>query len=125
MQIKPEAVERCGDTVIHEETVNRVRELMPPDETLYDLAELFKVFGDSTRVRILWALDESEMCVCDIAALLGMTQSAVSHQLRHLKQAKLVTNRREGKTVFYSLADEHVRQVFDQALEHILEDRYE
>jgi len=122
MQKKPDIVETCAQTVIHEETVNRVRKHMPPEETLYDLAELFKVFGDSTRVRILWALDMSDMCVCDIAALLGMTQSAVSHQLRVLKQAKLVKNRREGKTIFYSLMDEHVRQIFDQALEHTTED---
>jgi DNA-binding transcriptional ArsR family regulator len=95
---------------------------MPEVETLYDLAELFKVFGDSTRIRILWALDEEEMCVCDIAYLLDMTQSAISHQLRVLKQAKLVKNRREGKVVYYSLADNHVKQIFEQGLDHIKED---
>jgi len=95
---------------------------MPQEETLYDLAELFKVFGDSTRIKILWALDESEMCVCDIAFLLNMTQSAISHQLRVLKQAGLVKSRREGKTVFYSLEDEHVKQIFDQGLIHISEE---
>jgi len=94
---------------------------MPQEETLYDLAELFKVFGDSTRIRILWALDEAEMCVCDISVLLNMTQSAISHQLRVLKQAKLVKNRKEGKVVYYSLDDEHVKQIFDQGLTHINE----
>ena len=95
---------------------------MPQEETLYDLAELFKVFGDSTRIKILWALDEAEMCVCDIAFLLNMTQSAISHQLRVLKQAELVKSRREGKIVFYSLEDEHVKQIFDQGLIHISEE---
>ena len=95
----------------------------PQEETLYDLAELFKVFGDSTRIKILWALDEAEMCVCDIAFLLNMTQSAISHQLRVLKQAELVKSRREGKIVFYSLEDEHVKQIFDQGLIHISEER--
>lgn len=122
MNKKAESIERCECVMIHEDTIERVRAKMPPEEVLYDLAELFKVFGDSTRVRILWALDEAEMCVCDIAALLNTTQSAVSHQLRYLKQAKLVKNRREGKTVFYALADEHVRQIFDQGLDHTLED---
>ena len=94
----------------------------PQEETLYELAELFKVFGDSTRIKILWALDEAEMCVCDIAFLLNMTQSAISHQLRVLKQAELVKSRREGKIVFYSLEDEHVKQIFDQGLIHISEE---
>ena len=94
---------------------------MPDEDTLYDLTELFRIFGDSTRIRILYVLFEAEMCVCDIAALLGMTQSAISHQLRALKNAKLVTSRREGKTVFYSLADDHVKTIIDQGLEHILE----
>lgn len=114
-------IERCDCEVIHEEVVNRVRSIFPPEETLYDLAELYKVFGDSTRIKILWALDESEMCVCDIAFLLNMTQSAISHQLRVLKQAHLVKNRREGKIIFYSLDDEHVRQILDQGLVHINE----
>ena len=107
---------------IHEDTVNQIREKMPQEETLYDLAELFKVFGDSTRIKILWALDEAEMCVCDIAFLLNMTQSAISHQLRVLKQAELVKSRREGKIVFYYLEDEHVKQIFDQGLIHISEE---
>ena len=95
---------------------------VPSEEALYELAELFKVFGDSTRVRILYALWESEMCVCAIAEFLGMTQSAISHQLRILKQNKLVKSRREGKSVFYSLADEHVRRIIAQGREHIEED---
>lgn len=114
-------IERCDCTVIHDEIVNEVKGKMPEEEMLYDLAELFKVFGDSTRIKILWALDEAEMCVCDIAVLLNMTQSAISHQLRILKQAKLVKNRKEGKVVYYSLDDEHVKQIFDQGLIHINE----
>ena len=114
-------IERCGYLCVHEDTVNRVLGEMPDDETLYDLAELFKVFGDSTRVKILYALFESELCVCDIAQLLGLTQSAVSHQLRVLKASRLVKPRRDGKTVFYSLADEHVRKIIAQGMDHILE----
>ena len=94
---------------------------MPGEDTLYDLTELFRIFGDSTRIRILYVLFEAEMCVCDIAALLGMTQSAISHQLKALKNARLVKSRRDGKTVFYSLADDHVKTIIDQGLEHILE----
>lgn len=123
MARKIQPAERCDCDVIYEDTVNQVREKMPQEETLYDLAELFKVFGDSTRIKILWALDEAEMCVCDIAFLLNMTQSAISHQLRVLKQAELVKSRREGKIVFYSIEDEHVKQIFDQGLIHILEER--
>ena len=92
---------------------DRVLEEMPDEESLYDLAELFKVFGDTTRIRILYALFEAEMCVCDIAQILNMTQSAISHQLRVLKQARLVRNRREGKQIYYSLADDHVRTIKD------------
>ena len=113
--------ECCEEFCTHGDVLKRVQELLPDVEELYDLAELFKVFGDTTRIRILFGLFESEMCVCDIAALLGMTQSAISHQLRALKNAKLVTSRREGKTVFYSLADDHVKTIIDQGLEHILE----
>lgn len=116
-----EFVDCCAETLVHNQIVGQVERNLPPDETLYDLAELFKVFGDSTRIRILYALFESEMCVCDIAELLGLTQSAISHQLRVLKAAKLVKFRREGKTVYYSLADQHVRSVIDQGMEHILE----
>ena len=121
MNKNTDPIERCNCDVIHEDIVNYVMKRMPEEETLYDLAELFKVFGDSTRIRILWALDESEMCVCDIAAVLNMTQSAISHQLRVLKQARLVKNRRDGKVVYYSLDDEHIRQIFDQGLNHIRE----
>ena len=95
--------------------------MMPQEETLFDLAELFKVFGDSTRIKILYVLFEAEMCVCDIAQLLGMTQSAISHQLQVLKKSKLVKYRRDGKTVFYSLADDHVRSILDQGMEHVAE----
>lgn len=111
----------CDYMHIHEDIVKKVRNDMPNEEILYDLAELFKIFGDSTRIRILYALFEAEMCVCDIAQLLGMTQSAISHQLRILKGSKLVKYRREGKTVFYSLADGHVRTIIDQGLEHVEE----
>jgi len=107
--------------IIHDDIISKVREQTPPEEMLYDLAELFKVFGDSTRVRILSALFVSEMCVCDIAKLLGMTQSAISHQLRILKQTRLVKNRKDGKTVYYSLDDEHIKNIFDQGLEHLRE----
>ena len=116
------AAERCDCVVIHQKIVDRVQSRMPEVESLYDLAELFKVFGDSTRIKILWALYEAEMCVCDIAYLLNMTQSAISHQLRVLKQAKLVKNRKEGKIVYYSLQDEHIKQIFDQGLIHISEE---
>lgn len=114
-------IEFCNCSTIHEDVVERVRKSIPQEETLYDLAELFKVFGDSTRIRILCVLFETEMCVCDIAALLNMTQSAISHQLRVLKNARLVKYRKEGKVVFYSLDDQHVKQIFDQGLIHINE----
>ncbi len=114
-------IEKCDCNVIHEDIVNHVREKMPEDENLYDLAELFKVFGDTTRIKILWALAEAELCVCDIAVLLNMTQSAISHQLRVLKQARLVRYRKDGKVVYYSLDDSHVKQIFDQGLIHINE----
>ena len=107
------------DTCIHAEVVRQVTEDMPPDEMLYDLAELFKVFGDSTRIRILYALFEAELCVGDMAQLLGLSQTAVSHQLRVLKTNKLVRCRREGKSIFYSLADDHVRRIINQGLEHV------
>ena len=114
-------VECCDFIHAHEEIVERVRQELPDEDTLYDLSELFRIFGDSTRIRILYVLFEAEMCVCDIAALLGMTQSAISHQLRALKNARLVKARREGKTVFYSLADDHVKTIIDQGLEHVAE----
>ncbi len=116
-----EEIQCCEENLVHTGAVRRVRELLPPDERLYDLAELFKIFGDSTRVKILYALLEGELCVCDIASLMEVTQSAVSHQLRVLKNSKLVKFRREGKTVYYSLADSHVIQILDQGMEHVLE----
>lgn len=116
-----EKVECCDVVCVHQELIEKVKSKMPKEEKLYDLAELFKVFGDSTRIRILFVLFESEVCVCDLAEALDMTQSAVSHQLRILKQLKLVASRREGKSVFYSLADGHVRTIIDQGLEHIEE----
>jgi ArsR family transcriptional regulator len=114
-------IERCDCNVIHEDVVNKVKAKMPKEGMLYDLAELYKVFGDSTRIKILSGLFESEMCVCDIAFLLNMTQSAISHQLRVLKQARLVKYRKEGKVVYYSLDDEHVKKIIDQGLIHINE----
>ena len=111
----------CEETEVHEGAVEQVRSQLPQDEVLYDLAELFKIFGDSTRVKILYALLEEELCVCDIAKLMDVSQSAVSHQLRVLKGSKLVKFRREGKTLYYSLADEHVFRILSQGMEHILE----
>ncbi|MBO5065782.1 MAG: helix-turn-helix transcriptional regulator [Clostridia bacterium] len=95
---------------------------MPSDEDVADVSDFFRIFADSTRVKILWGLDKSELCVCDIAVLLGMTKSAVSHQLRVLKDAGLVKNRREGKVVFYSLADNHIKDIFEKAVEHLYEE---
>lgn len=114
-------IECCETSEVHEELLKIVREKLPAEEQLYDLAELFKVFGDSTRIRILFVLFESEVCVCDLAAALNMTVSAVSHQLKILKQNKLIKSRREGRSVFYSLADEHVRTIVSQGMEHIEE----
>lgn len=107
------------DSISREEALKKAENDMPDDEILYDLADLFKIFADSTRIKILYALLESEMCVCDIAQLLGMNQSAISHQLRVLKQSKLVKYRREGKAILYSLADGHVRTILDQGMEHV------
>lgn len=114
-------VEYCNCNVIHNDVINKVRENMPKEEALNDLAEFFKVFGDSTRIKIICALFKSEMCVCDLSALLGVSQSAVSHQLRTLKSARLVRYRREGKVVYYSLDDEHIKTIFDEGLNHITE----
>lgn len=107
--------------VIHQDVVEKVKSELPPDEILYDLAELFKVFGDTTRIRILYALFESELCVNDMAQLLGLSQTAVSHQLRVLKNNKLVRFRKEGKIVFYSLDDDHVRSIIEMGMEHVEE----
>lgn len=120
-QTDSEIVEKCDCVCVHQEIVASVTADMPEEEKLYDLAELFKIFGDSTRIKILYVLFEQEMCVCDIAELLHMTQSAISHQLRVLKQSQLVKFRREGKTVYYSLADSHVRTIINQGMEHIEE----
>ena len=111
----------CDFLFVHQDIVDRVNSAMPGEEELFDLAELFKVFGDSTRIKILYLLFEAEMCVCDIAQLLGMSQSAISHQLQVLKKSKLVKYRREGKTVFYSLADDHVRTILGQGMDHVTE----
>ena len=116
-----DTVECCECNEVHEELLKIVNETMPEETELYDLAELFKVFGDSTRIRILFVLFEAEVCVCDLAKVPNMTQSAISHQLRILKQNKLVNSRREGKSVFYSLADGHVRTIIAQGREHIEE----
>ena len=114
-------VEHCEVHNVHRELVDRIGKEMPSEDELYDLAELFKVLGDSTRIKILFALFESEMCVCDIAETLNMTQSAISHQLKILKQSKLVGNRREGKSIIYYLADDHVRTIIAQGMSHINE----
>jgi ArsR family transcriptional regulator len=113
--------EKCECTVIHTDVVEKVKKAMPSVEELYELAEVFKVFGDTTRIRILCALFEAEMCVCDIAFLLDMSQSSISHQLRLLKQSGLVKFRRDGKTVYYSLDDAHVKTIFDQGVIHMRE----
>jgi len=111
----------CDCDVIHADVVDEVKQRMPNEADLYDLADFFKIFGDSTRVKIIWALDEKELCVCDIAVLLNMTKSAISHQLKTLKQANLVKFRREGKVVYYSLKDDHVKDIFEKGMEHIKE----
>lgn len=114
-------VECCDVTCVHNDMIQKVKGRMPDEELLSELADFYKVFGDATRIKILCVLLESEMCVCDLAELLGVTQSAISHQLRLLKQMKLVKNRREGKTVYYSLADGHIQSIISQGMEHIQE----
>ena len=109
----------------HDEILLKVRSDLPADELICDLADLFKLFGDTTRMKILYALMESEMCVCAIAELLGMTQPAISHQLKILKQANLVGNRREGRTIYYFLADDHVKRIISQGFDHLIEERTE
>lgn len=113
--------EKCEFMHLHEDVIERAREALKDEDKQYELAELFSMFADTTRIRILYALFEAEMCVCDLANLLGMTQSAISHQLALLKRGKLVKPRREGRTVFYSLADSHVRTMLDQGMEHVNE----
>lgn len=111
----------CEFMRVHADTVDRITSTMPDEDTLIDLSELFKVFGDSTRIKILTALSHGELCVCDLSKLVGMTSSAVSHQLKILRSAKLVSCRRDGKTVFYALADDHVTTIIRQGLEHVNE----
>lgn len=116
-------VECCEENIIHNDLVKLVREKLPAENDMQDLAELFKIFGDTTRIRILFVLFEAEVCVCDLAETLGMTQSAISHQLKMLKSAGLVRARRRGKSVFYSLADDHVRTIIAQGWDHIMEEK--
>lgn len=113
--------ECCETHHIHENLVHQIEDGMPNEEMMQDLADFYKVFGDLTRIKILCVLFQSELCVCDLAEVTGMTQSAISHQLRVLKQMKLVKNRREGKTVYYSLADAHIQSILNQGMEHITE----
>ena len=117
----PGEAEVCGYLHVHEDLVQKVREAIPEEEELFSLADFFKVFADSTRIRILYVLLCSETCVCDIALLLNMTQPAISHQLRILKQMNLVRTRRAGKTVFYSLSDDHIASILRMGMEHIRE----
>lgn len=109
-------------SVIHEDIIDQVKEELPADEILYDLAELFKVFGDSTRIKIICALFEKELCVGDLSAVLNVSQSAVSHQLRTLKQARLVKFRRDGKVIYYSLDDDHIKNIFNAGYQHVIEE---
>ena len=120
MSVKKEEYS-CDCEVIHQDAVEKSRKQMPDENEIYDLSAFFKVLGDSTRLRILWALDDNELCVCDLAALLNMTKSAISHQLRELREATLVKNRREGKNIFYSIADDHVKHIIEIGLDHIKE----
>ena len=115
-------LDRTDCTVIHQEVVDRVRGIMPDDDVLLDLADCFKLFSDSTRLKILYALMEAEMCVCDISSVLGMSKSSVSHQLQVLKQSNLVKYRKAGRVVYYSLADDHVKTICRMGMEHVLEE---
>ncbi|MCB2170175.1 MAG: metalloregulator ArsR/SmtB family transcription factor [Deltaproteobacteria bacterium] len=116
-----ETIESCITKGIHRNIIRTVKQSLPDPIHLYDLADLFKLFGDSTRLGIIWALSESEMCVCDLCALLKMKQPAVSHQLKNLKQARIVKSRRDGKVIYYSLDDDHIRKLLNLGMEHILE----
>ena len=113
--------EICNCAIIHKDIVDKVKECVPNDELIFDLAELFKIFGDSTRMKIICALKQSELCVCDIANITNSTQSAISHQLRILKQAKLIKSKKVGKIVYYSLADDHVEKIYEIGCEHVEE----
>lgn len=121
MEFVDENRQSTDQPVMDKKLVENVRQKMPDEELLYDLAEFFKVFGDSTRIKIIWALFEADMCVCDIAKLLNMSQSAISHQLRVLKNSRLVRYKKSGKTVYYSLNDDHIERIFELGMEHIME----
>lgn len=121
MHIEKENIDVCEFLHVHDSVVEEVKEHLPEEDKLYDLADFFKVFADSTRIKMLYVLLMHEMCVCDLAGILGCSQSAISHQLRTLKQMDLVRSRRDGKTVFYSLADDHIKSILNQGLEHIEE----
>ncbi|MDD2189384.1 MAG: metalloregulator ArsR/SmtB family transcription factor [Eubacteriales bacterium] len=116
---KQNSIAKCETTVIHDDVIDRVKEEMPAAEQMYDLSELFKSLGDQTRLKILFALSKNRMCVCDIAALLDMSQSAISHQLRVLRNVRLVKFQKEGKVVYYTLDDDHVNEIFKQGLNHV------
>ena len=113
----------CDCDVIHSEVVEKVKSEIGNDEIIFELADFYKIFGDTTRVKILCALDKSELCVCDVSSLLNMTISAVSHQLKILREANLVKTRRDGKVVYYSLLDEHVKEIIECGMEHVLENK--
>ena len=113
--------EKCEVTLIHEDNVKKAINELPDDELIVDLSDMFKIFGDQTRVKILMALESGELCVCDIAAVRNMSQSAISHQLRVLKQSNIVKTRRQGKVVYYSISDDHVKEIFDIAIVHVQE----
>jgi len=118
-----EKIDLCSCNVIHNDIVKKVKESLPAEETIFDLAEFFKVFSDSTRIKILSSLLVSEMCVCDLAAVLGTSQSAISHQLRLLKVFRLVKSRKAGKVVYYSLSDDHVKSIIELGLAHLSENQ--
>lgn len=122
MHREKEHIDVCEFLHVHDSVVEEVKHHMPDEDTLYDLADFFKIFADSTRIKILYVLLMHEMCVCDLAGTLGVSQSAISHQLRTLKQMDLVRSRREGKTVFYSLADDHIKSILNQGMDHITEE---
>ncbi len=122
MSMTGEPIDVCEVSVIHEDVLARVRAKMPDETPVYEVSELFKVFGYSTRARIICALNVEEMCVCDLAALLGMSQSAISHQLRLLKVSRIVKSRKQGRVVYYSLDDAHIGQIFAMAFDHVMEE---
>ena len=122
MSMTGEPIDVCEVSVIHEDVLARVRAKMPDETPVYEVSELFKVFGDSTRARIICALNVEEMCVCDLAALLGMSQSAISHQLRLLKVSRIVKSRKQGRVVYYALDDAHIGQIFAMAFDHVMEE---